>query len=106
MVAMLVMSAGVARADVVELPKGEDAVPLVVILHGDREHAKAAAARWHAAVKAKGWALLALDCPTSEGWKESWWKGNGDASWVLDKISALGKQHSLDHIYLVGRRII
>src|SRR4051794_8011198 len=102
MVAMLVMSAGVAHADVVELPKGEDAVPLVVILHGDREHANAAAARWHAAVKAKGWALLALDCPKSEGCKDSWWKWNGDASWVTDKIAAVGKQRAIGHVYLVG----
>lgn len=33
--------------------------PLVLVLHGDREHARDAAARWRTAVDAHGWVLLA-----------------------------------------------
>ena len=101
-VAVVVLTASTATADVLELPKGDDAVPLVVVLHGDREHAKAAAARWHAAVKAKGWALLAIECPNDQGCKDSWWKWNGDARFVLDKIAAVTKQRAIGHVYLVG----
>src|SRR5689334_15743743 len=85
-----------------ELPKGEDKVPLIVVLHGDREHAKSAAARWRAAVKAKGWAMLALECPKDEGCKDSFWKWDGDTQWVLDQIAAAGKQRAFGRIYLVG----
>src|SRR6476620_3888600 len=104
---MLLGLAAPARAEapcagcVLELPKGDDAVPLVVVLHGDRSHAKAVAARWRAAVKAKGWALLALECPVSEGCKDSWWKWNGDPKWVLDQIATVGKQHAISRITLV-----
>src|SRR5258706_3938164 len=87
---------------VLELPKGTDAVPLVVVLHGDRSHAKAVAARWHAAVKAKGWALLALECPKDQGCKDSWWKWDGDPQWVLDQISAVGTQRALGRITFIG----
>jgi predicted esterase len=106
-VLMLVLAAP-ARADapckgcLLELPKGEDKVPLVVVLHGDREHAKNAAARWRAAVKAKGWALLALECPKDEGCKDSFWKWNGEPQWVLDQIAAVAKQRELGRVYLVG----
>ena len=65
-------------ASVFEAPAGKDPVPLVVVLHGDREHAPAAAARWHSAVKNKGWALLALECPADQGCKDSWWRWDGD----------------------------
>jgi predicted esterase len=105
--AMLVLAAP-ARGDapckgcILEIPKDETKPPLVVVLHGDREHAKNAAARWRAAVKAKHWALLALECPTSEGCKDSFWKWDGDPQWVLDQIAAVGKEHPIARIYLVG----
>jgi poly(3-hydroxybutyrate) depolymerase len=105
--AMLVLAAPAhaeapCKGCLLELPKGEDAVPLVVVLHGDREHAKNAAARWRAAVKAKGWAMLALECPKDEGCKDSFWKWDGDTKWVLDQIAAAGKQRTLGRVYLVG----
>jgi predicted esterase len=77
-------------------------VPLVVILHGDREHAKPAAARWHAAVAKRGWALLALECPKDQGCKDSFWKWDGDPAWVWDQIAAVKKQHAIDRVVLVG----
>jgi predicted esterase len=89
---------------VVELPAKKDPVPLVVILHGDREHANSAAARWHAAVKQRGWALLALECPAELGCKDSFWKWDGDPAWVADQIDVVAKQHAIDRakIVLVG----
>jgi len=72
--------------------------PLVVVLHGDREHARDAAARWRSAVNAHGWALLALDVP--EG--DSWWKWNGDPQWVIDQVAAVKQPIDREHVYLVG----
>jgi len=93
-----------AIADVVDLPKGNDPVPLVVVLHGDREHAPAAAARWRAAVAKRGWALLALECPSALGCKDSFWKWDGEPSWVYEQVAAVGKQRAIDpaRVYLVG----
>jgi poly(3-hydroxybutyrate) depolymerase len=87
-----------------EAPKGDDPVPLVVVLHGDREHAPAAAERWRAAVAKRGWALLAIDCPADRGCEASWWKWNGDPSYVFEQIDAVAKQRAIDpaRVYLVG----
>lgn len=93
---------GLAHADVLELPKGDDAVPLVVVLHGDREHAKPAAARWQKAVAKKGWALLAIDCPHELGCVDSWWQWDGDPSYVLGKIADVKKQRAISTVALVG----
>jgi len=101
-VALVVAMLAPARADVLDLPSTKDAVPLVVVLHGDREKASTAAARWRAQVKARGWALFAPACPTDKGCKDSFWKWDGDPSWLLDKIAAVREQHALGHIYLIG----
>jgi hypothetical protein len=93
---------GAAHADVLELPPGSDPVPLIVILHGDREHAKPAAARWHAGVAKRGWALLAIDCPQALGCKDSWWRWDGDPKYVLDRIAAVKKQRAITRVALVG----
>lgn len=79
-------------------PKGETRVPLVVVLHGDREHAHDAAARWRTAVDSHGWALLALDVP--EG--DSWWKWDGDPQWVIDQVAAVKRPIDRERVYLVG----
>jgi poly(3-hydroxybutyrate) depolymerase len=87
-----------------DVPDGKDPVPLVVVLHGDREHAPAAAARWRAAVKKRGWALLALECPHDRECKDSYWQWDGDPSWVIDQVAAVAKQTAIDphRMYLVG----
>ena len=97
-------NAGACKRCVVELPTGSDPVPLVVVLHGDREHAPAAAARWHTAVKQRGWALLALDCPTELGCIDSFWKWDGDPSWVIAEVETVRARRAIDprRIYLVG----
>lgn len=105
---ILLLVARRARADapcnqcVVELPVTEEAVPLVVILHGDRERATTAASRWRGAVTARGWALLAPACPKDLGCKDSFWKWDGDPSWLLDQIAAVRARHAIGHVYLIG----
>ncbi len=112
-VALLTLAAMVASAHaapapckgcVLDVPDGKDAVPLVVVLHGDREHASAAAARWRAAVGKRGWALLAIECPADRGCKRSWWQWDGEPSYVFDLIDAASKARAIDpaRVYLVG----
>jgi poly(3-hydroxybutyrate) depolymerase len=81
--------------------KADKAIPLVVLLHGDRQKAPALAAWWRSAVVERGWALLSLQCPTNLGCKDSWWQWNGDPSWVADQA---GKVDGIDRsrVYLVG----
>ena len=90
------------NADVIELPAAVEPVPLVVILHGDREHAPAAAARWRPAIKKRGWALLALECPTELGCKDSWWKWDGDPGYVIDRIAKVKAEFAISKVILVG----
>ncbi len=90
---------------VLEIPaKHDDPVPIVVVLHGDRESATSAAAPWHAAVASRGWVLLSLQCPTDQGCKDSWWKWDGEPSWVRDQLAKVEKQVAIDPArrYLVG----
>lgn len=84
--------------------KADGAVPLLVALHGDRDHAASTAMRWRAAAKARGWALLSLECPKSEGCRGSWWRWDGDPAWVLAQVAAVQKDHAIDpaRIYLAG----
>lgn len=63
---------------IVELPKQLPA-PALIVLHGDRETAAAAAARWRAAVRERGWILIAPDSPNKE---RSWWQWDGDPAFL------------------------
>lgn len=88
-----------------ELPTKHDRdLPLLVVLHGDRERATVAAARWHAAAKQRGWAVLALRCPVDHGCKDSWWQWNGEPSWIVDQVTAVARAAPIDpsRIYLAG----
>jgi poly(3-hydroxybutyrate) depolymerase len=87
-----------------DVPASREPLPLLVVLHGDRERAGTAATRWRAAAKRRGWAMLALQCPTDQGCKDSWWQWNGDPSWLLDKVAAVARTAPIDRsrIYLAG----
>jgi poly(3-hydroxybutyrate) depolymerase len=90
---------------VLEVPAKQDGdLPLLVVLHGDRERATITASRWRAAAKQRGWALLSLQCPVDQGCKDSWWRWNGDPSWITDQVAAVAKTTQIDpaRIYLVG----
>lgn len=77
-----------------------DKRPMLVVLHGDREYAKDAAARWRAAAKASGWVLLALEVPDGN----SWWRWGGDPSWVIARAEKVANEARVDRerIYLAG----
>jgi polyhydroxybutyrate depolymerase len=79
-------------------------MPLLVVLHGDRELASTAASRWRAAAKLRRWALLALQCPASEQCGSSWWQWNGDPQWVRDRVAQVAAQISIDRdrTYVAG----
>lgn len=85
-------------------PKLDGPAPLLVVLHGDLDHATNAVKRWRAAAKARGVVLLGLECPASEGCKGSWWQWAGDPAWLIAQVDAVAKQVSIDpaRIYLAG----
>ncbi len=76
--------------------KASRPLPLLVVLHGDRERADVAAARWRAAASKRGWAVLALQCPKETGCKDSFWQWNGEPSWVHDQVIEVGKRIAID----------
>jgi predicted esterase len=79
-------------------------MPLLVVLHGDREPASTVASRWRAAAKQRRWALLSLQCPASEQCKGSWWQWNGDPQWVRDRVAQVAAQVPIDRdrTYVAG----
>jgi predicted esterase len=86
---------------VLELPAKTSApLPLLVVLHGDRDRATNAIAKWRVA-KTRGWAVLALQCPTSEGCKDSWWQWNGDPSWLHAQIDKVATSTKIDRARIV-----
>ena len=79
------------------LPGGTDARPLLVLLHGDNETAEGVFEDWAAAAEARGIAVLAPACPRDEGCTErSWWKWNGNPSYLLEQVRALADAQWLD----------
>ncbi len=105
-VALVVLATSAAHAErpkppcrgcTIDLPaKLPDAVPLLVVLHGDRERAEVAATRWRRAARARGWAVLALQCPKDQGCNDSWWQWNGDPAWVREQIVKLASTVAID----------
>jgi poly(3-hydroxybutyrate) depolymerase len=98
---------GPHRAHVVEAAtEGDDAAPLLVVLHGNNESADQRAARWRDAAERHGWKLLALDCPKQLGCdsQRRWYTWNGDPSWVRDQVRALAARTRIDmsRVYLAG----
>lgn len=82
-----------------------EAVPLLVVLHGDHEQADDAMKRWRGAALDRGWAVLALTCPKDEGCKQSrWYRWNGDVDWVTQQVRKVQGQLAIDptRIYLAG----
>lgn len=78
--------------------------PLLVVLHGDREKAEAAAQRWRAATKERGWVLLSLQCPVEDGCTGSWWQWQGDVGFLKEQVERVAKNVKIDRarIGLVG----
>ena len=79
--------------------------PLLVTLHGDIDHADTTAAPWIPAVRARGWALLGIECPVAEGCdKGSFWRWNGPVDWLVRQIAAVRARIPIDgaKIYVSG----
>lgn len=104
LVACMMARAAIAAAEpapcarcTLDLPAKHDAaLPLLVVLHGDRERASTAAARWRAAARERGWAVLALQCPVDLGCKGSWWQWDGEPSWIADQVAAVARTTPID----------
>ncbi len=90
----------------VDLPPGSQEVPLLVVLHGNHESAAVAAKRWRGAALAKGWGILALQCPRAKGCDDDgrWYRWRGDPDWVVTQLREVAAQRPLDEsrIYLAG----
>jgi poly(3-hydroxybutyrate) depolymerase len=86
---------------VLDAPRRHGRVPLLVIMHGDHERASTAADRWRHAARARGWAVLSLQCPCES---ESWYKWDGSPSWIRAQIDAVARKIAVDRdrIYLIG----
>jgi hypothetical protein len=91
---------------VAELPPGrQDAVPLLVVLHGDREVARTWHARWRGPAFERGWAVLALQCPEHLGCRAGcWYCWNGSPRWIRTQVDRLARKGHIDRerIVLVG----
>ena len=91
-----------------DVPAGDAARPMLVVMHGDREGAAPAHARWRAAAKKRKWVLLSLDCPVADGCtkakEHSWWQWGGEPRWILDRVADVTSQVAIDpaRIYLAG----
>jgi poly(3-hydroxybutyrate) depolymerase len=84
-----------------DVPQRHGQIPLLVVLHGDRERASTAADRWRDAARARGWAVLSLQCPCDS---ESWYRWAGSPTWVRKQVDEVAREVAIDRsrVYLVG----
>jgi predicted esterase len=90
-----------------QLPAGEsrEPTPLLVLLHGDEGNPSTVFPRWSRAAEARGYALLALQCPRALGCTQgSWWRWDGDPAWISAQVAAVAERTPLDRrrIFLSG----
>lgn len=86
-------------------PAGASAPPLLVVLHGDwGPGAPELLAAWEKHAIARGVAVLSLACPKDRGCDRSWWRWNGDPSWLREQVDALAKLRPIDRerVWLAG----
>lgn len=79
--------------------------PLLVVLHGDIDHASTTAARWTVAAKAHGVVLLGIECPRSLGCdRGSFWRWNGAPAYLEKQVDAVRARYSIDarRVFLSG----
>ena len=92
------------RGCFVSLPSGDAPAPLLVLLHGDNQSASMLYAKWRGWAAARQIAVLAPSCPASEGCKGSWWRWDGDSTWLTQQVNAVAALHPVDRerLWLVG----
>jgi poly(3-hydroxybutyrate) depolymerase len=83
---------------------GGTPAPLIVTLHGDYQPVAKMHEAWERAAAPHNISVLSLSCPWDKGCRGSWWRWNGDPSWVTNVIADVVAKFQVDtsHIYLVG----
>jgi poly(3-hydroxybutyrate) depolymerase len=79
-------------------------VPLIVALHGDYQPVSTMHEAWKRAALPRGVGVLSLACPWEKGCRGSWWRWNGDPSWVTGIVADVVAKHAIDssRVYVVG----
>ena len=85
-------------------PSSDGPAPLLVVLHGDEGSPTKLYGAWKAATEKAGVVLFAPRCPTDRGCSGSWWRWDGDPSWLIGEVSKLEGAHAIDPArrYLAG----
>lgn len=79
------------RGCTVDVPRDATGdLPILVVLHGNHEHAHQRAAWWRDVAVARGYVVLGLECPREAGCTDGiWYQWNAAPSWIGDQIAAL-----------------
>jgi predicted esterase len=80
-------------------------IPLLVVLHGDWGVGPAELlAAWAPHALPLGVGVLALACPRDRGCQGSFWRWNGDPSWIDDAVAAVAAKRPIDRsrVWLAG----
>jgi len=104
--AALMLTGDPCEGCVASIPKTDAGpVPLLVVLHGDYGLGPSQIERaWAKHATPRGVAVLSIACPKSEGCQGSFWKWNGDPSWLLAQVDALAAKQPIDRdrMWLAG----
>jgi poly(3-hydroxybutyrate) depolymerase len=100
----IIASSQAARADdkppcegCVFVPAESDGRPLVILMHGDEQTAAAIADAFRATAHERDFALFAPQCPVKlKCDQQSFWRWNGDPSWLGKLVDDLVKDNDLD----------
>jgi poly(3-hydroxybutyrate) depolymerase len=82
-----------------------DLEPLLVVLHGNREPASTASARWRDAALARGFVVVGLQCPRELGCVDGkWYAWRDTPTFVLEALATLKRELHIDpaRTYLAG----
>lgn len=84
--------------------RASEPAPLVVLLHGDEGSPARMFAAWRATAAARKVVLFAPRCPRDRGCAGSFWRWDGDPSWLFEQLDAVGAKHPIDveRSYLAG----
>lgn len=82
-------------------------VPILVALHGDWGVSTLDLMRaWEPHALSRGVGVLSLTCPKELGCRGSYWRWNGDPSWVMSQVVALSRTRQIaidmSRVYLAG----
>lgn len=101
---------GGSRETVSPTPPAEGEAPttappaVLVVLHGDEGAPGRVFGLWQGAAAKAGVLLFAPRCPRDLGCAGSWWRWNGDATWLIAQVDAVVQRHAADpaRVYLSG----